>query len=180
MPTLVKCLAYSNKISEMLMGSRQKTDFRINAAPQEVLQKTIHDYFVESYLETNPWMVTIKEGRDYLSISEIDNSMRVHGNLDDFLKCQDFSGAKREHKLTLEESNKLAEGIIETLSIDNYPGMMVSKSPYADVAYSQVLSALGHNITPTEVSKMMTAQQLKWNDEITAERMKRAIDGVFI
>lgn len=180
MPTLVKCLTYNEGINSLLQGARQKTDFRVNAPPFEVLKQTIHNYFIESYLETHPWMVTLKSGRDYLSISEIDNSMRLHGDLNDFLSCQDFSSTRREHRLTSEESENLAKNILKTLSIDNYPGMMVSRSYYADIAYSEVLSALGHNLSPKQVSEMITAQQLKWNNEITAERIKRAEDGVFI
>jgi hypothetical protein len=174
MPTLVKCLTYSNKISEMLMGAGQKTDFRINAPPKEVLQKTIQDYFVESYLETHPWMVTLKKGRDYISISEIDNSVRLHGNLDDFIACQDFSCAKRNHKLTQEESEKLAEGILTSLSIENYMGIMISQKWNAHIVYSHVLNSLGHDVSPKQVSEMMTAQMRKREEERIAEQMRRA------
>jgi len=174
MPTLVKCLTYDEGISAILNGAEQKTDFRVNASPQEVLQQTINSYYLESYLETTPWMTLVKKGRDYLDISEINSSQRLHGNLNDFLSCPDFSSAKRQHELTPEEKTKLIESILYTLSLENTIGLLVSRSPNHDIAYTHVLNSLGHDITPQEVSEMITAQAIKRHEEITADQMRRA------
>jgi len=174
MPTLVKCLTYDEGISAILNGAKQKTDFRINASPQAVLQSTINGYYLGEYLKTTPWMTSVNKGRDYLDISEIDSSQRLHGSLNDFLSCPDFFSAKREHELTSKEKRKLIESILYTLSLENVTGLLVSRSPNHNIAYAHVLNSLGHNITPKEISEMITAQAIKRHEEITADQMRRA------
>lgn len=170
MPTLVKCLAYSNNPSENLRGSRVKTDFRIDAPPHKVLKKTLSDYFLRAYNEVAPWIIKVNTGKGYIDITEIDSSQRVHGNLDDFLICKDFFSAKRAHSLTEQEKEELAQSILYNLSEDNWTGMLVSNNPDAGRIYSQVLEALGEEVSAEQVSKMLLAQHERKIKELESVR----------
>ncbi|VVB78044.1 Uncharacterised protein [uncultured archaeon] len=190
MITLVKCLVYPKTdlgkqgekpryltISDFFPDPILKDEFRINSKSEEVLNQTLPNYFLEGYLGIEPWIVNISKDRGYLDISEIDGK-KADGTIADLLSRESFSVAKRNYRLTDEQKNGLVESIMGGLASDNIFGIFVSRNDtrLSSRVYSDVLKALGRNVSSEQIEQMFLAQYQGLEAYERAEFQRQAED----
>ena len=188
MITLVRCLVYPETdlgkfgdkpryltVKDFFPDPILNDEFRLNAAPSEILNQTLPAHYLESYLGIKPWIVDLSKRRGYLDISEIEGK-RVDGTIADLLNQESFSVARRVHRLTDEQTNGLVSSIMEGLKSDNIYGVFVSRKDTRLSArvYSDVLRALGRDVSQEQIEKMFSAQYQGLEDSERAQRLREA------
>lgn len=190
MITLVKCIEYPEpnfkKTSEdklTVLSFKDyfpspvvRNEFRVSASPFEVLKQTLPTHYLREYLGIKPWIIEVSQRRGYLDISETKET-KVDGNITELLSEKEFLIAKRPYRLTAQELSDLAEDIIKGLNPDNFFEIYTrNDTAQSSTAYSDLLKALGRNISSKQVNQMLTAKYQRLEMLEREQRLRIARD----
>lgn len=152
-------------------------ELRVDASPLDVLKSTIFNFKISNYLGASPWLVSCGGNRTYLEISELKAGDRIKAvTISDLVNSPELVGLKRKNPLTREGAEELAARICHNLMPENYFGIGIPRSGNVSRVYSDVLSALGYDVSYNTISDMLVVQGELLQQQQMRDRIRRAED----